>query len=444
MQRFVSTAVLVLVLGGLVGYIYFGGATPENGADAKEKAFTSVTADDIEEIQVKASGDTTRLRKSGTAWKIVEPVETDADAGEATSLTSSLSSLDVQRVVDENAADLKGYGLDPPRMDVSFKVKGQPAERRVLIGEKTATGNDLYAKLPESPRVFLVASHLDATFNKTTFALRDKAVLKVDRQKADGLEVTAGTTQLAFAKSGENWTIVKPIAARADYAAVEGAIERLSSAQMQGLAVNQQASAKEYGLDAPSATMTIKTGSSSATLTLGKTENAVVYAKDAARPMVFTVAPTLRSDVVKDVDEFRRKDLFDFRSFTATHVEFTRGTVTQSFDKSKDKDKDGKDVWKDGAGKTVDAMKVEELLTAVSGLRAASFEPAAHASLKAPVLTVVARFDTGGQNSGAGTETVTFGRAGADVFAGRADEPGSAKLDAGPLDEALKALDALK
>ncbi len=440
MQRFVSTAVLVLVLGGLVGYIYFGGATPEDGADAKDKAFASVTADDIEEIQVKASGDTTRLRKSDGTWKIVEPVETDADAGEATSLTSSLSSLDVQRVVDENATDLKGYGLDPPRLDVSFKVKGQPAERRVLFGEKTATGNDLYAKLPESPRVFLVASFVDATFNKTTFALRDKAVLKVDRQKADGLEVTAGTTQLAFAKSGENWTIVKPIAARADYAAVEGAIERLSSAQMQGLAVNQQASANEYGLDAPSATMTIKTGSSSATLTLGKTENAVVYAKDAARPIIFTVAPTLRSDVVKDVDEFRRKDLFDFRSFTATHVEFTRGTGTQSFAKSKDKD--GKDVWKDGAGKTVDTMKVEDLLTAVSGLRAASFEPAAHASLKAPILSVVARFDTSGQ--GGGVETVRFGRDGADVFAGRADEPGAAKLDAGPFDEALKALDALK
>ena len=47
--------------------------------------------------------------------------------------------------------------------------------------------------------------------------------------------------------------------------------------------------------------MTMRTGSSSATLTLGKTENAVVFAKDASRPIVFTVAPTLRTDVVKDV-----------------------------------------------------------------------------------------------------------------------------------------------
>jgi hypothetical protein len=435
MGRFVSTAALLLVLAGLVGYIYYLDRDTPAADSTREKPFAAVKADDIEEVQITAADGTTRLKKSGTTWSIVEPVQADADAGELSSITSNLASLEVSRVVDEKPADLKGFGLEPARMDVRFKVKGQTAEHRVLVGDKTPTGGDLYAKLPDLPRVFLVASHLEAAFNKNAFALRDKAVLKVDRQKADGLELTAGSTQLAFAKSGESWSIVKPIAARADYAAVEGAIERLSSAQMQGLAEDQNAPPRQFGFDAPTATMTIKTGSSNATLTLGKTENAVVFAKDASRPLVFTVAPTLRTDVVKELAEFRRKDLFDFRSFTATRVEFTRGGVTQAFDRSKDKD--GKDVWKDASGKTVDATKVEDLLAKVSGLRAASFETAAHASLKSPVLTVTATFDKG-------KDAVTFGRAGMDVYASRSDEPGSAKLEAAPLDEALKALDALK
>ena len=169
-------------------------------------------------------------------------------------------------------------------------------------------------------------------------------------------------------------------------------------------------------------------------MTLGKTENAVVFAKDSNRPAIFTVAPTLRADVVKDVGEFRRKDLFDFRSFTATRVEFTRGGQTQAFDRTKGKD--GKDVWT-VAGKTLDAMQVESLLAQVSGLRAASFETGSHASLKTPVLAVKAVFDKG-------SDSVTFGRAGADVYASRSDEPGTAKLDAAAFDEAIKALDALK
>jgi hypothetical protein len=435
MGRFVSTAALVAVLAGLVGYIYYLDGAPAETESAKEKPFSAIKADDIEELQISAGGDATRLKKSGTTWAIVEPVQADADGGELSSLTSSLGSLEIGRVVDEKPADLKAFGLEPARVTVRFKVKGQAAERQLLLGDKTATGGDLYAKLPESPRVFLVPSFLESSFNKTTFALRDKAVLKVDRQKADGLELTAGSTQLAFAKSGENWSIVKPIAARADYAAVEAAIERLSSVQMQGLADDQSAPLKQFGLDAPTATMTIKTGSSSATLALGKTENAVVFAKDASRPLVFTVAPTLRSDVVKELADFRRKDLFDFRSFTANRVEFTRAGASQAFERSKDKD--GKELWKDAAGKTLDSAKVEDLLAKVSGLRAASFETAAHPSLKAPVLAVTATFDKG-------KDTVTFGRAGMDVYASRPDEPGSAKLEAAPLDEALKALDALK
>ena len=37
--------------------------------------------------------------------------------------------------------------------------------------------------------------------------------------------------------------------------------------------------------------------------------------------MVFTVAPILKDDVIRTVADFRRKDLFDGRAFTATQVE---------------------------------------------------------------------------------------------------------------------------
>src|SRR6185503_2529934 len=192
MSRFVSTAALLLVLAGLVGYIYYLDRKPPATDSAKEKPLGDVKADDIEELQLTVAGETTKLKKSGATWSIGEPVQTDADAGELTSIANNLASFELSRVVDEKPADLKGFGLEPPLMDVRFKTKGQTAERRVLLGEKTPAGGDLYAKLPDSPRVFLVPSYLESSFNKGTFALRDKGILKVDRQKADGLEVTAG------------------------------------------------------------------------------------------------------------------------------------------------------------------------------------------------------------------------------------------------------------
>jgi hypothetical protein len=440
-----STLALGIVLVALVGFYYFldPKRDPSASTEKKEKPFGSVVANDIEEVRVKSGNETARVQKADGHWQIVEPEQVAADESELTSMTGTLASLEVNRIVDEKAADLKGYGLDPPRVEVSFRLKGQKDMKQLALGEKTPTGGDLYARVPGQSRVFLVSSYLDSTFNKTPFALRDKAILKVEREKVDGVQLQSGTTEIQLAKKGSDWTLVKPIAARADYAAVEAAIERLSSAQMTGVTTPAAAPADlaKYGLDKPSSTMTVTTGSSRASLVLGKTDNAVVYARDSSRPMVFTVAPTVKDDVIKKLSDFRRKDLFDGRSFTITHAEFKRGAETIVLVKAKvkdDKTKEEKDVWKNGAGKDVDVMKAEDALNKVSGLRAMSFEDKPDASLKTPALVVTVKF---GDNK---TETVTFGRSGSDVFASRSDEPGAAKLDAMGLDEAMKTLDALK
>ena len=75
MRSLWSTLVLVLVLSGLVGYIYFVDSKREPaGAEAKEKLFASVNADEIEEIQVKsADGETSHLLKTDVQWQVVEP-----------------------------------------------------------------------------------------------------------------------------------------------------------------------------------------------------------------------------------------------------------------------------------------------------------------------------------------------------------------------------------
>jgi hypothetical protein len=437
MRALRSTLILFVILAGLVGYIYYQDKNPAADTDAKDKAFSSVKAEDIEEVQIKsADGETSKAQKTNGKWQLVEPVQATADEQELTSIASSLASLDIQRVVDENATDLKQYGLEPARVEVAFRAKADKEPRRISLGDKTPTGGDLYARFPDQKRVFLVSSFLDSTFNKNAFALREKNIIKVDRDKVDRVEVVAGRKMVTLAKSGTDWRIVSPAPLRADFAAVEGALERLSSAQMQGVVAAEGDDLKKYKLDPPIATFAAVSGSSRAMLLLGETENALIYAKDASRPMVFTVAPTLYTDLIRDVSDFRRKDLFDARSFTTTRIELTRGTETIALEKSKAAD--GKEVWKNAAGKDVDAMKVDDLLTKISGLRAESFETASNPALKTPALIVKTRFDDNKM------EQVTFGRAGTDVVASRADEPGTAKVEATSFDETIKALDAVK
>ena len=446
MRGFRSTLILFAVLVGLVAYIYFvesAKPTTPAGEEAKQKVF-SVTADKIAEIAVKpASGDPTVLQKADGSWQIVQPIQSAADDSEVSGLTSNLASLEIQRVVDDNPRDLKQYGLAQPRVDVGFKAAGDKGERHLLIGDKTATGGDLYAKLQNEKRVFLISAYLDSTFNKSAFDLRDKSVLKFDRNKVDSVALASLDKDVQLAKRGEDWSLTKPVQAPADYGTVEGLIGRLQTAQMKSLAAADPKDLKEYGLDKPELSATLGAGSARATLEIGKkTADGTLYARDTSRPMVFTVEAGLLDELKKPSDDYRRKDLFECRPYNATRVEVTRGPDAWVFEKVKGQEKDATEKWRQAAptARDVDAAKMDAFLTKLTNMRAQSWAAAGtKTGADQPVLTATARFEDGKKQ-----ERVVFGKAGSDVYASRTGEPGAAKVDPVEFEDALKALDALK
>ena len=187
-----STIALLVVLIGLGAYIYFvtWKRPAQDSGSKQEKVFASVQADQIEELKVKAeSGDVTTLKKTSGAWTVVAPMATAASEAEASSVTSALSALEIERVVDENPTDVKDYGLETPRIEIDFKASGGKASGRLLVGAKTPTGASMYARRNDEKRVFLVAENQNSSLNKSTFDLRDKSVIKIDREKVDGVEV---------------------------------------------------------------------------------------------------------------------------------------------------------------------------------------------------------------------------------------------------------------
>ena len=438
MRGLKSTIALLVVLVGLVAYIYFvDSKKPASDApETKAKAFT-VDTDQIEEITITpATGDASRVQKINGTWQLVEPETTEADQGQVSNAVSSLASLEINRVVDENPGDLSQYGLNPPKTDIAFRVKGKNDLQHLLLGDKTATGGDLYAKTPDQKRVFLIAAYLENTFERTPFDLRDKTVLKFDQSRADGVEVVHDGTTTALAKRGTDWTITKPYNARADFAGAEAILTALSSAQMQKIVSNETTELAKYGLDKPEATVTVLLGSTSASLAVGKKDGESNYARDLSRPLIFTIPSTTVTDLEKDADALRRKEMFDGRSFNTNRVELTRGSEKLTFEKSKGKD--GKDAWKNAAGKDVDAAKIEDMLTKLSNIRAQLFQDRVDPTLKMPTLVATLHLDNNA------TETVTFARNGNAVLANRSDEPGSATVDVTAFNDAMTAIDGIK
>jgi hypothetical protein len=163
-----------------------------------------------------------------------------------------------------------------------------------------------------------------------------------------------------------------------------------------------------------------------------------VYARDVSRPVVFTVETAFADELKKPAIDFRRKDLFDFRSFNANRIQIVRDGKTSSFEKTKetDKDKTRATKWQETGPqkRDVNTDKFDTFLSRLSNLRATSFDGTAGTGN--PVAEILVSYDDGKKE-----DRVTLSKSGTSAFGVRAGEPGVARLEVTALDEIMKALD---
>jgi len=438
-----STIALLVVLAGLGAYIYFVASKTEDSSTKQEKLFPSVASDNIEELTVKNdAGETTTLKKADGKWTMTAPFQTRASDMDASGIANALAGLDVTRVVEENPADVKEYGLDAPSVEIAFKSNGGKPSGKLLIGKKTATGGSIYARKDDEKRVVLIGEYNSTTFNKSTFDLRDKAIVTVDRSKVDGLDVVLDKSGFALAKKEGDWSMVKPIVARADTSAADGLVTAVESLQMKSI-VGPSATAdelKRYGLDKPSAVVNLHVGADRTSVAVGGPAGEdTVYARDMAKPDIFTIQKAASDDLKKTADDYRRKEMFDMRAFNATHIEITRAGKTTVWDKVKGTGENAADTWKrvsPTAGEP-ENDKFQAFVAALADIRSVSFvDSKAKTGLDSPAATIVVKFDEGKRE-----DRVAIAKPGTDAFASRPDDPGAAKVDATKFDEAIKSID---
>jgi hypothetical protein len=308
------------------------------------------------------------------------------------------------------------------------------------------------------------------SLNRTTFDLRDKAVLKFQRDGVDSLKVeSSGSPAVAVARKADAWRLTEPVSAKADFGTVDGMIGQLSSARMKTIETPGSAAGatpaapmgaadlKKFGFDKPQVSTTLGAGSTRATLEIGaKKDDTSLYARDLARPeMVFTVENALLTALQKKPDDLRVKDVFEFRSFSAQSVDFTINGQTFSFGKVKAPAKpsptpgasptptttpEPADVWKltKPTAKDLDQTKVTDLLSAFSNLRADKF--ADKPTPTGTEIIVVAKF---GEASSPQEEKVTFRKTGDVVQAVRQGDSGAAIVSTADFDKAVSQLKEL-
>jgi hypothetical protein len=416
--------VLLAVLGGLVWWSNKkqSATAAKSTTDTSTKILT-IPDDQFQEIRVKKlTGESENLVKENGKWRMTEPQTLPADQDTVGSMTSQLTSLNADKIIEDKAADLKPYGLDDPTLDITVKRKDGKTNE-LLIGDNTPTGSGAYAKLAGDPRVFTIATFVKSSLDKLPTDLRDKRLLTFDQDKLTRVELHAKGEPVEFGKNAQNeWQILKPRALRADSSAVEGLIGKLKDAKMD-LAASDDA-AKKFAGAAKVATASVSDAAGTQTLEVRKDKDKTYYAKSSAVEGVFKIANDVGDALDKGLEDFRNKKLFDFGFSDPSKIEVKGATYT----------KDG-DKWKSGA-KNMDNSSVQNLIDKLRDLSATKFVEKGGGS---PVFDA-----TVNSNSGKRVEKVTITKQGDQYFAQRENEPSIYELDAKAVDDLQKAATDVK
>ena len=439
-----STLVLLVITVSMGAYIYFveRHRAPSSAPEPNEQLF-DFEANDLSSLRVTSEdGGVTTLERTDEMWRIATPVDTAADEATASSIASTLASLEVRRVVEESPINLEPFGLDEPMLDLGFSLNETDTTQHLLVGEETPTGADRYAKLSDTDRVFLIASYLNSTFNKTTFDLRDKTIFRFEEADLDRLDITTADKTIRFEKVANEWELAEPWRVRTDFSTVQSLIQSLNRGQMLSVEREEIDDLKTFGLAEPGYTVDARAGSATATLHIGdKTSDGAHYAQDISRALVFTIDESLVSSLDRNPSEYRSKDLFQFSPFNANRLEIQRGTATTVFEKTDTQTEDGEESWQRVEPEPADVERAEmdDLLMKVSNLRAESFVTSrSDAGLEPENIAVAIRVRFGDGNE---EERVAIWKTGDEMFAVHGDEPGAAQIDPSVFDDAITALE---
>ena len=370
-----NTGLLIaaIVLAALSGALYWSNRHPASENTAKASVDTppkilTLKQEDISRLEIKKKGgeELDLARGDAGKWQITAPKPLGADQEAVSSLLSTVSSLNSDRLVEDKAADLSQYGLAQPALELDITAKDAKPQK-LLLGDDTPAGNAVFAKLESDPRVFTIASYTKSSLDKTANDLRDKRLLTLDFDKLSQVELVTKKQDIQFGRNKQEWQIVKPKPSRADNFQVEEIVRKLRDAKMETAASDADAkkAAAAFASATQIGTAKVTDAASTQELQIRKSKDDY-YAKSSAVPGIYKVPSDLGTGLDKNIDDFRNKKLFDFGYDDPNKVELRDDGKAYFLTKG------GQDWWS-ADSKKLDSASVQSLIDKIRELSASKF-----------------------------------------------------------------------
>lgn len=322
------TLLIVLILVASYYYIYEVkiSARQEKAAQEAKQVF-QVAKNVVNEFSyTKDNGFHLIAKKIDGNWRIIQPIETNAEQTAIEKFVQELAEAKVDRVVEENPKDLSAYGLDKPFIKVAFKTEKD--SETLSLGHNNVTGSFVYGQKGDEKKVLFLYATLRSDLDKSFFDLRDKSLLHSDSPEVDSIKISHGDLNIVIKQNNNReWSIIEPANYKADGETIHSILMKLKNERIKEFVAEKPEDLQPYGLDNPIYRVSVALKENKGTRTIlfgsekaGKDQQVssrenyaqgkgVLYAQIEGEPAVFLVSSDIARELPRKLNDLRYKQI---------------------------------------------------------------------------------------------------------------------------------------
>lgn len=327
-------------------------------------------------IVIRHLGSEMELKKAGDDWRVARPVE---DAADPAAVDSLIEKLDGQSRFGSQPAseeELASYGLAKPPLTATISDASGAKSLDLLVGIDTPVPGQVYARLKDSTNYFTISAPLRDQLSRPLLEFRDRRVVPFDPRGATRLTLAYEGIAIEAAKTGETWSLEKPLAAAADESALDEILRSLQAARADDLITTDTHDVARFGLASPAATAILagEGDAQPATFMVGfrrlAQQEPSYYAMRKGDSRVMLVGQELLDRIRPSVSDLRSKQIFTIAKEDAASIAVQwKGEWTTLL-------RDGDGVWRfqeAQPGEKADQAFANETLQKLLRLRVAEY-----------------------------------------------------------------------
>lgn len=258
-----TTFLLLICAIGLLAFIWFYEQHQPGTREARELAqqVLQIDRDQLDGIQIMGGDQELQLRRVDGEWKLLEPLRDRADTAAVNQLINALELLRVESRITPaelraGEVDLAEIGL----MDSTRKIRllSPESAEELEFGDETAIDGRVYARVAGDETVYIVGDNVLLHAFQPVAAFRDQKLSPLPASRVASVELTAANGAIELQRDPRDWSLVKPLKARADTERVDDLLAELANARIGDFLSEDDLAEVETGLDNPRGTITLR------------------------------------------------------------------------------------------------------------------------------------------------------------------------------------------